>query len=104
MTYVIGVRCDICGQLHVAEYTGQVHQLPEGWASITVNYTHIENGPTHQMREICEECAKALESGESVEIYKQRKEYAQLKRELEKTGPMVYYPDDMTPVIRREEQ
>jgi hypothetical protein len=74
MTYVIGVRCDICGELRIEQYHGQEHKLPDGWADITVHYTHIEVGPSNQAREICEQCARALESGESVEIYKARRQ------------------------------
>ena len=67
MTYVIGVRCDICGQLHVAEYTGQERiSLPDGWATATIHYTHIEVGPSHQRRDVCERCARALERGEVI--------------------------------------
>lgn len=99
MTYVIGVRCDICGELVTVPYTGQQHKLPKGWAHITVNYTHIENGPTHQMREICEACAKGLESGESVEIYKARQQYAQIKKGLDTVTPIISPKYDYDPRV-----
>lgn len=64
MTYIIGVRCDLCGKTVTEPYSGQVHKLPEGWGDITMHYP--VDGPNNQMREVCPECSQALYKGRTV--------------------------------------
>ena len=96
MTYIIGTKCDICGEIRTEEYTGQEHKLPDGWATITVHYTHLEDGPSHQQRHICETCARGLESGESVEGYKARMAKEHIIKIMEDAAPMpLYIPEEV---------
>lgn len=64
MTYLIGVRCDLCGKVVTEPYEGQKHKLPEGWGDITMHYP--VDGPNNQMREVCPECTQALYEGRTV--------------------------------------
>ena len=64
MTYLIGVRCDLCGKTVTEPYEGQKHKLPEGWGDLTMHYP--VDGPNKQMREVCPACTQALYEGRTV--------------------------------------
>ena len=61
MTYIIGVKCDICGTVSTSPYEGQEHTIPEAWGSFTVHYP--VSGPSHQQRHMCPVCAQAMYEG-----------------------------------------
>lgn len=64
MTYLIGIRCDLCGTTVTEPYEGQNHGLPEGWGSITMHYP--ADGPNNQKRDVCPACTQALYKGRTV--------------------------------------
>lgn len=71
MTLSYAYRCDICGECVYVPLDRPTEAIPDDWATLTVKH------PTDPERVykgyVCAICAKALESGESVEIWKARK-------------------------------
>lgn len=64
MTYLIGVRCDLCGKTVTEPYEGQKHESPEGWGTCTMHYPI--DGPNNQHRDVCPDCVEALLHGETI--------------------------------------
>jgi len=89
MTLSYAYRCDICGECVYIPLDRPTDAIPDDWATLTIKHP---NEPERAYKgHICAICAKALESGESVEIYKTHQQYEDLKRDLDRTTPIIRY-------------
>ena len=70
MSLSYAFRCDICGESVYAPTDVAPENIPGEWATLTIKHP---NEPERTYRgHLCPNCAKAIESGEGLDIYRQR--------------------------------
>lgn len=74
MTLSYSFRCDICGTCIEAPIDRPPETIPDQWATLTIKRT--AEPVTVYKGHVCAICADAIESGESVDIYRMRKAVA----------------------------
>lgn len=70
MSLSYAFRCDICGESVYAPADAPPEAIPGDWATFTIKHP---NEPERTCKgHVCPACAKALESGEALDIYRLR--------------------------------
>ena len=70
MSLSYAFRCDICGESVYAPADVAPENIPGEWATLTIKHP---NEPERTYKgHVCPNCAKAIESGESLDIYRMR--------------------------------
>ena len=70
MSLSYAFRCDICGESVYAPADVVPENIPGEWATLTIKHP---NEPERTYKgHVCPNCAKAVESGESLDIYRMR--------------------------------
>ena len=70
MSLSYSFRCDICGTCIGAPIDRPPEAIPDDWATLTIKHP---NEPERTYKgHVCPHCAKAIESGESLDIYRMR--------------------------------
>ena len=65
MTYLIGIRCEICGKTETRPYASDpTDMIPNGWATFEMNINPVDDAAEMTVvHHMCPKCAKAIREG-----------------------------------------